>query len=215
MNPQSWVAQNLGKGDPSAKPPTYLTPRPSHGINGQCVNAASSWSLSIGGPELMGATAYAIWQDFRHPFYQVINTASVLPGDIVFFAPNNYSIGTGPAGHVAVAVNGGLGTVDADWGSYALKLVNHTTNGVLGVFRHPQEVDMPSLTTQGDADEIKVALIGQHLLPEDQHWVGIPWPQAFNEMYDSPGAAAFRALLAKDQTDAMAYRTEHGEPTGS
>lgn len=117
----------------------------------------------------MGATAYSIWLNFRHPFYQVIPNTSPQTGDIVFFAPNNANIGTGPAGHVSVCIKPGFTSADADWGGFPLKYVNHTMSGILGVFRKVthEEVPMPN---EGDvqnayhtannrdatADEVKI-----------------------------------------------------------
>lgn len=140
MNPQAWANSNLGK--------SHLNPDPPHGIDGQCVNAASSWSLSIGGPELMGETAYHIWINFRHPFYEVHPYQSGVgpqAGDIVFFAPNVAAIGTGYAGHVDVCAQPvsatQFGGADADWGQLPLKYVIHPMTGVVGWFRKAGQVN--------------------------------------------------------------------------
>src|SRR5258708_4079748 len=127
---QNWLNQNLGKVD--------LNPWPPHAIKGQCVAAASSWSLSQGGPELFpGATAYDIWLNFNSPFYVKINntpTNAPAPGDIVFYAPNVRTIGTGSAGHVDIAVDNitinSFRGADADWnGNHALQYVQHNYTG--------------------------------------------------------------------------------------
>jgi len=136
MSPTTWANNNLGR--------THLNPDPPHGIDGQCVNAASSWLLSIGGPELIGATAWSIWQSFRHPFFTAINYApgtGPQAGDVVFFKPNVSSLGTGPAGHVDICINpysaASFKGADADWGQLPLQYVEHrlNSNEVAGWFR--------------------------------------------------------------------------------
>lgn len=126
---QDWL-NNLGK--------VQLTPDPPNGINGQCVNAASSWSMKQGGPELRGDTAYSIWQNFNSSFYKRV-TSGFVSGDIVFFAPNNSAAGTGAAGHVDIyikPVGTGFQGADTDWnGSAILQLITHSLGGVVGAFR--------------------------------------------------------------------------------
>lgn len=135
MNLADWLKQNLSQ--------EYLKPDPLYGIDGQCVNAASSWSLAQGGPELMGATAWDIYENFRNPFYEVsprsLGTA-LQPGDILFYAPNDTSMGTGPAGHVDIFIKMTGATsfqaADTDWnGSPLLQLETHDINNVAGFFR--------------------------------------------------------------------------------
>lgn len=139
----AWYNQNAGQ--------THLNPDPSHGIDGECVNAASSFSLYLGGPEFIGATAYKVWTTFRSPFYQVVNGSDRRPDDIVFLAPNNPLIGTGPEGHVYIC-RGGDGGYDCNWaGNRTLHQTTHTATGVLGVFRHIKEANMqPTAKQVGD-----------------------------------------------------------------
>lgn len=133
MNPLSWSNANLGQ--------THLYPDPPHGIDGQCVNSASSWSMYQGGPELFpGATAWIIYQSFRSGFYQVISGGNVQPGDIVFYPPNNKGEGTGPAGHVDVCIDQVTGSTfraaDSDYnGNLKLTYNVHNKSNVAGVFR--------------------------------------------------------------------------------
>lgn len=134
-----WVNDNINQ--------IKLKPDPPHGINGQCVNLASSWSMAQGGPELLGATAWAIYQNFRHPFYDVIPGTQVQPGDIVFYYPNNAAAGTGPAGHVNVALDSFTATsfrgIDTDWNANPhTQFVTHSYNGIAGVFRPKGELAM-------------------------------------------------------------------------
>lgn len=143
-----WLQQNLGRGATVA---TGLKPYPPNSIPGQCVTAASSWSMFLGGPQLFGigddSTAYEIFLNFRHPFFEVIQgAADIQPGDIVFYLPNNKSAGTGPDGHVDVCIeiipDGFIG-VDMDWdGNGNLQSVPHNLSGVAGVFRPTGGIDM-------------------------------------------------------------------------
>lgn len=144
MIPTTWFNQNKGK--------LVLNPEPPYGIPGQCVNAASSWSMTMGGPELRGPTAYQVWLTFRSPFFQVINGTDRQIGDIVFLAPSNPSIGTGPDGHVYVC-SGDNGGYDANWsGDQTLHATTHSTTGVLGVFRKviKEESMQPTAKQVGD-----------------------------------------------------------------
>lgn len=140
MEFDTWLNGNLGRGDSKSN---ALIPYPPHSIYGQCVTAASSWSLAQGGPELLGATAWTIYQNFRHPFYQVIPRelgTALQPGDILFYAPNDPRVGTGPDGHVDVfermtGATSFLGA-DMDWdGSQVLQMEAHNINSVAGLFR--------------------------------------------------------------------------------
>lgn len=126
-----WVQPNLGK--------VHLTPDPPNGIDGQCVNLASSWSIFQGGPELLVDTAYNIWLNFRHPFYDVIPyPTSVQAGDIVFYKANVPGM-TGSAGHVDVLVKtipSGFQALDTNWNNNpTAQYVSHTFTGIAGVFR--------------------------------------------------------------------------------
>lgn len=134
----NWLSKNIGQ--------VALSPEPPHGVQGQCVNAASSYSLSIGGPELTGPTAWSIWTNFIDPFYTKITTTSLRPGDIVFFDQNNINVGTGTAGHIDICVNltpTGFRGADTNWANNPkLEYVDHNLTGVAGVFRIKGEDSM-------------------------------------------------------------------------
>lgn len=131
----NWLTQNIGQ--------VNLTPWPPHGIKGQCVSAAASWSMAQGGGELVGATAWDIWiaEDSN---YQKI-TSNYQPGDIMFYLPNNQATGTGSAGHVDLFVKsipGGFQGADTDWkSSPILQYINHSFAGIVGAFRLGEDVN--------------------------------------------------------------------------
>lgn len=165
MNLQGWLG-NVGA--------VQLNPDPPNGINGQCVNAASSWSMAQGGPQLFGNgnddTAWDIWLTFNHPFFQRV-TGGFQPGDILFYSPNNPAVGTGYAGHVDIYV-GGSQTADADWnGNPKLQLINlNLASKAAGAFRpvsnnHQGGTDMP--LTAAQVDFLYRKAVGRPAMPSD------------------------------------------------
>lgn len=212
MTFQDWQAANLGQ--------VQLNPDPPNGINGQCVNLASSWSMAQGGPELRGATAYEIYQNFRDPFFEVIaNTPTNQPseGDIVFFVPNYAPIGTGYAGHIDVCVDNisstGFRALDTDWEGHPYsEYINHSFAGVAGWFHHNKGGDMASLTNEQDVAVLYSELLGRGVDDQAKNWVGIPWPDAFNGIATSSEGQAFTNFVrdaqanyqkTKDQVEAL------------
>jgi hypothetical protein len=197
-----WINNNLGR--------VHLNPQPPHGIQGQCVNLASSWSLYQGGPELMGDTAWHIWQNFRHPFYQVV-TGAPQAGDIAFFLPNNPSAGTGSAGHVDVVVEVtgfGFKGLDTDWNQNPKsQYVNHSLTGVAGYFRHQGEtmstVDLTigriayyALWGQNGQNGTPNALDGSLDADIQKNWVGHETNEFINTFFNAPQGDAYRKLAA-------------------
>lgn len=127
---ESWLNNNLGKGAKG----NPLNPYPPHSIPGECVTAASSWSMAQGGPELLGATAYSIWQNFQNSFYTRVSS-NFVSGDILFYSPNDPRIGTGPDGHVDNYI-GNNQTAGMDWnGNPNLQIVDNISQYAIGAFR--------------------------------------------------------------------------------
>jgi hypothetical protein len=187
---QPWLSNNLGK--------SRLNPDPPNGIDGQCVNAASSWSMAMGGPELSGTTAWDIWSNFRSPFFQAIPVGpgfAIESEDIVFYYPNNAGAGTASAGHVDIAADNitatGFRGADTDWnGSPLLQYVNHTLNGVAGVFRHQGEVML-------DRDTVEfMYLAATDQYPTDAqyaYWIGRLANELAHGLYSSNEGFRYKA----------------------
>lgn len=146
MNLSQWLQTNIGRGGSSAYP---ISPYPSSSIYGECVTAASSWSLAQGGPQLLGDTAWDIWLAGNDFYDKLPVPVTLQPGDIVFYDGNDAEIGTGADGHVDVCVGSitpsGFQGADMNWNNDPnLQLVNHGYAGVAGVFRVKQGENMES-----------------------------------------------------------------------
>lgn len=194
-----WLNTNINQ--------VHLTPDPPNGIDGQCVNAASSWSIFQGGPELRGATAYEIYEFFRDPFYEVISIGNGRPkrGDIVFFFPNTPI--TGSAGHVDICTQDGTDSgyagVDTNWNNNPkLQYINHSYQSVVGMFRKVnQGGNVPSLATQQEVVSVFQQYTGRTPNQKEINaWVGQDLTKFIDTNIQSPETAAYN----KKVQDALA-----------
>lgn len=197
---QDWINTNINQ--------VHLTPDPPNGIDGQCVNLASSWSLYQGGPELQGATAYSIFQNFRSDFYDVLITTAVQPGDLAFWAAN--TAGFGSAGHVDIVVDqitgSGFRGFDTNWNNNPkAEYVNHNFNGFAGVFRRKGGTMNDKVDTMGKA----LLLVGATLHTQNeataQSIMGLDWVTATTNIFNSPEWKAQNEQLATPPGDYVAY----------
>lgn len=178
-NVDAWANQNANKSE--------LTPDPPHGINGQCVNSASSAMMFQGGPELFpGATAWDIWLNFQDPRIERVQ-APYGYGDTVFYSPNNPAVGTGPAGHVETVVTPGsvldLAATDIKGNPNLVRLNRSQTlpAGGFRVINQPIGGGMDSNAVKQVFRRVLFRLDGSY----DAGWVGQPAEQIFTIM-DSP-----------------------------
>lgn len=202
---QPWLDKNIGE--------SHLSPDPPRGIDGQCVNAASSWSMAQGGPELIGATAWDIWQNFQNTFFERILPGGVLsPGDIVFYLPNNAAVGTGSAGHVDIATDSftphGFRGVDTDWNkSPLLQYVSHSFNGVAGWFHHGGNMSSTNLTKEEIEVIYQLAFLNAGA-PDDfvTAYTGQPLDGLLQQLQADPTRAAMvaRYYALQDEQNAKA-----------
>lgn len=174
-------------------------------VLGQCVSLINQYCYKVLG-FVAGAWGDAYqWATSPQVAQHFDKVNNIQDGDVVVY-PAGWA-GSGP-GHIGIAYQGKILEQN---GHVANRVsLSKLEKGYYAILRvkgaSAQGGNMPSLTTTGDVDEIYVALAGQH--PDQattNQYMGKPWPDVFNAVYGTKVASDFRALLAKQQSDSIAY----------
>lgn len=145
-----------------------------HGILGQCVSVSSEWCVENGWPELSGATALEIYENFTNAAYAkvLVNHGNPEIGDIMFWDAT-YGGGdghtgvvtdVGPTGMIIFEQNDPLGS--------PAHLQFYNFNHLAGWF-HPVAEENEVPVTKQDVDNLLPLLLpNEPVTPESYNFVG-------------------------------------------